>query len=91
VVDLKTCSTRHPGWRLQTALYEMMLTGLPRCGQMGRLAVQLLPDGTYATPGDYDDPSDAGAAIAALTLATWKRNLGAGRDGHPARSLERLA
>ncbi|MGI4827769.1 MAG: hypothetical protein ACRYFU_06215 [Janthinobacterium lividum] len=74
VADLKTCATAHPGWRLQTALYEMMLTGSPRCGAMGRLAIQLLPDGRYVLPGDYDDPSDASAAIAALTLATWKSN-----------------
>ena len=74
VADLKTCATAHPGWRLQTALYEMMLTGLPRCGAMGRLVIQLLPDGRYTLPTGYDDPSDAGAAIAALTLATWKRN-----------------
>lgn len=74
VVDLKTCAAPHPGWRLQTALYEMMLTGVPRCGAMGRMVVQLLPDGRYRLPGDYDDPSDASAAIAALTLATWKSN-----------------
>ncbi len=79
VADIKTCTAKHPGWRLQTALYEMMLTGVPRCGQLGRLVIQLLPNGSYDTPNDYDDPSDAGAAIAALTLATWKANAGVTR------------
>ncbi len=79
VADIKTCTAQHPGWRLQTALYEMMLTGVPRCGQMGRLVIQLLPDGTYRMPEEYDDPSDAGAAISALTLATWKANAGVTR------------
>ena len=74
VADLKTCATAHPGWKLQTALYEMMLTGQPRCGALGRLVIQLMPDGRYVLPDGYDDPGDSNAAIAALTLATWKGN-----------------
>jgi hypothetical protein len=75
VVDIKTCTARHPGWALQLALYEMLLTGIPRCGRLGRMVVQLFPDGKYET-FCMETPSDAGAAISALMLAAWKQNNG---------------
>jgi hypothetical protein len=75
VLDIKTCTTRHPGWALQLALYEMLLTGIPRCGRMGRMVVQLFPNGNYET-FCMETPSDAGAAISALMLAAWKQNNG---------------
>lgn len=75
VVDIKTCTVRHPGWALQLALYEMLLTGIPRCGRLGRMAVQLFPDGNYEI-FCMETPSDAGAAISALMLSAWKQNNG---------------
>lgn len=75
VLDIKTCTAKHPGWALQLALYEMLLTGIPRCGRMGRMAVQLFPDGNYEI-FCMETPSDAGAAISALMLSAWKQNNG---------------
>jgi hypothetical protein len=75
VIDLKTCTARHPGWALQLALYEMLLTGIPRCGHMGRMVVQLFPEGDYET-FCMETPSDAGAALSALMLSAWKQNNG---------------
>ena len=69
VVERKACRAKHPGWALQTALQEMLITGRPRVGHMGRMSVQLKPEGTYSTCV-YDDPTDATGAIAALTLST---------------------
>ncbi|KAA6459604.1 hypothetical protein DYQ86_15915 [Acidobacteria bacterium AB60] len=69
VLDIKCCRSRHYGWGLQVALYEMMLTGRARLGHLGRLIVQLFPTGNYsAFPLEAHD--DAPAALAALTLAT---------------------
>ncbi len=75
VLDIKTCTARHPGWALQLALYEMLLTGVPRCGHMGRMAVQLFPEGKYEI-FCMEAPSDAGAALSALMLSAWKQNNG---------------
>lgn len=69
VVDIKCCRNRHPGWALQLADYEMMLTNRPRVGHLGRMIVQLLPNGTYNAFA-FEDPTDAAGAIAALTLAS---------------------
>jgi hypothetical protein len=69
VIDIKCCRSKHPGWGLQLADYEMMLTGKPRVGHLGRMIVQLLPTGNYSAFAS-EDPSDAPAAIAALTLST---------------------
>lgn len=69
VLDIKCCRSRHPGWALQVSMYEMMLTGRPRVGHLGRLIVQLFPTGSYSA-FPFDDPSDAAGAIAALTLCT---------------------
>lgn len=75
VLDLKTCTSPHPGWALQLALYEMLVTGLPRCGYLERIAVQLFPDGRYTTHS-YQNSSDAGAALSIVMLAAWKQNNG---------------
>lgn len=75
VVDLKTSAARHPAWALQLALYEMLLTGIPRCGHLGRMVVQLFPDGNYEI-FSLETPSDAGAALSAVMLAVWKQNHG---------------
>lgn len=69
VLDIKCCRARHAGWALQVGAYEMMLTGRPRVGHMGRMIVQLFPTGKYNS-FSFDDPTDASGAIAALTLAT---------------------
>ena len=55
VLDLKCCSSSHPGWALQTALYAMMLTDVPHTEYMGRMSVQLFPTGNYKTIV-YDNP-----------------------------------
>ena len=69
VLDIKCCRARHAGWALQVADYEMMKTRVPRVGHLGRMIVQLFPTGLYNS-FPYEDASDAGAAIAALTLAS---------------------
>lgn len=69
IVDLKCCLTRHPGWRLQTAGYEMMKTRQHDCGRMGRMSVRLMPDGRY-DQDTYDDPTDAHATHAAVAIAS---------------------
>lgn len=69
VVERKACRVKHVGWALQTAMQEMLITGKPRTGHMGRMSVQLKPDGNYRT-FTYDDPTDTPGAIAAMTAAT---------------------
>lgn len=69
VVERKACRVKHPGWALQTALQEMLITGRPRVGHMGRMTVQLKPDATYRCI-PYDDETDGTAALAALTICT---------------------
>ncbi len=76
VVDIKCAAAAHPAWRLQLADYEMMLTGRTRCGDVGRMTVQLLATGNYRPPLIYDDPTDAVGALAALQLTTWRMNAG---------------
>jgi hypothetical protein len=73
LLDIKTCTAKHPGWALQLALYEMLQTGKARCGHMGRGVVQLLPTGKYKLH-HYEDPRDADVAISALALSNWKHN-----------------
>lgn len=70
IIDRKCCASKHPGWALQTADYEMLQTGRPRCGHLGRMSVQLFPDGRYSVQV-YEDASDADAAIAAVVLTEW--------------------
>jgi hypothetical protein len=70
--DLKTCAVKHPGWRLQTAIYEMMQTGDVCCGRLGRMSIQLCGDGRYSVTL-YSDPSDAPAAHAAIAMATEEK------------------
>lgn len=63
VIERKACSAKHPGWGVQTALQEMLITGKPRVGHMGRASVQLKPNGRYTTHF-YDDPTDGDIAQA---------------------------
>jgi hypothetical protein len=71
VIDRKCCASRHPGWALQTADYEMLITGRKRLGYMGRMSVQLMPTGKYAITLYGEDESDAAAAAAAVVLTEW--------------------
>lgn len=71
VCDLKCCRTAMAAWKLQTALYEMMLSGMSRCGTYQRISVQLFPDGRYAVRTYNNAIEDTNGAIAALILATW--------------------
>lgn len=70
IVDRKCCASKHPGWALQTADYEMLKTGRARCGSWGRMSVQLLPTGDYSVTL-YEDPRDADVALAAVVLTEW--------------------
>jgi len=70
IIDRKCCASRHPGWALQTAFYEMLKMKRSRCGHMGRISVQLFPTGRYSVIY-YEDWRDAEAAIAAVTLTEW--------------------
>lgn len=80
VVERKACRAKHPGWAIQTALQEMLITGKPRVGHLGRMSVQLKPDGNYsALP--YDDPTDGDVALAIVqkiaseeSIANWMHN-----------------
>lgn len=75
VIDLKCCAVHHPGWRLQTAGYEMLYTKRPTLGAMGRMAVRLTPDGRYIpNQKPYDDPRDAIVFVAFAQSATWLKN-----------------
>ena len=70
VIEIKCTAASHPGWALQTALYEMLWTERADVGILGRMAVRLAPNGKfYPTP--YDNPSDAAASIAFIQAATW--------------------
>ena len=81
VLDIKCTSAPHPGWKLQTADYEMQRTGLDRCGHMIRLAAQLFPTGKYKLH-TYDDPNDAIAAIAAVQHTTSRMLLNSWMFNH---------
>lgn len=75
VIDLKCCAAHHPGWKLQTAGYEMLYTKRPTVGAMGRMSVRLTPDGRYVpNQKPYDDPHDAVAFAAFAQSATWMKN-----------------
>jgi hypothetical protein len=71
IFDIKCCRSKHPGWALQLASYEMMETRRARVGHMGRMIVQLYPNGSYNAFG-FDDSTDAAGAIAAITLCSTK-------------------
>jgi hypothetical protein len=80
VVERKACSAKHPGWGIQTALQEMLITGKPRVGHMGRASVQLKPNGRYTTHF-YEDPTDADVALAIVakfaseqSIKNWLKN-----------------
>lgn len=80
VVERKACRAKHPGWGIQTALQEMLVTGKPRVGHMGRMAVQLKPDAKY-TPHIHDDAEDGIAALnivqkfaAEKAIRNWMQN-----------------
>lgn len=73
IIDIKTSALKHPGWALQLALYEMMETGVPRCGHLGRMVVMLKKTGTYEALA-YETPSDAAVAISTLQVTTWLYN-----------------
>lgn len=70
IIDRKCCATKHPGWALQLADYELLKTGRSRCGSWGRMSVQLFPTGKYSIT-IYEDPRDADVAIAAVVLTEW--------------------
>jgi hypothetical protein len=79
-VERKACRAKHPGWAIQTALQEMLETGKTRVGHMGRMSVQLKPDGNYSAK-TYEDPTDGDVALAIVqksaseeSIATWARN-----------------
>jgi hypothetical protein len=82
VVERKACSVKHPGWAVQTALQEMLITGKTRVGHMGRVSVQLKPNGKYSTHF-YDDPTDGDIALAIVgkfaaeqSIKNWMSNKG---------------
>lgn len=80
VIERKACSAKHPGWGVQTAFQEMLITGKPRVGHMGRASVQLKPNGRYTTHF-YDDPTDGDMAQAIVakfaaeqSISNWLKN-----------------
>jgi hypothetical protein len=80
VIERKACSAKHPGWAIQTALQEMLITGKPRVGHIGRMSVQLKPNGNY-TAIPYEDSSDGDVALAIVqkvaseeSIANWAYN-----------------
>jgi len=87
IIDRKCCASRHPGWALQTADYEFLKTGRPRCGHLGRMSVQLFPTGRYAAIC-YEDPRDADAAIAAVTLTAWDDQANEANADHARATLD---
>jgi len=82
IVDIKTGSTKHPGWALQTALYEMLYTRRSIVGNLGRMSVRVTRDGRFF-PNVYEEICDGDAAIACLdpsspesvlVVENWRRN-----------------
>lgn len=75
VIEQKCCAAHHPGWKLQTALQEMLFTGHPCVGLLGRMAVRLTPDGKYIpNHKPYEDLNDGQVAISIVKTATWMKN-----------------
>jgi hypothetical protein len=81
-IERKACRAKHPGWGVQTALQEMLITGKPRIGHMERIAVQLKPDGTYSVQ-PHTDATDGDCALAIVqkfgaeeAIQSWKSNHG---------------
>lgn len=92
VLDIKCSSMMHPGWGLQLADYEMLYTGRPHVGHMGRMIVRLLGDGRFRT-ASFMDPIDGVVALAAgrwvanpadeasyITVSNWRKNMRIYRD-----------
>lgn len=80
VIERKACRVKHPGWAIQTALQEMLITGKPRVGHLGRMSVQLKPNGTYSA-FPYEDPTDGDIALSIVqkiaaeeSIANWMHN-----------------
>ncbi len=80
---------KHAGWGLQTADYEMMLTGKPRVGHLGEDDRATPPHRKLQLFRVRGTQADAPAAIAALTLATTQdRFRSRGRNAYPQRLEE---
>ena len=82
VVERKACRVKHPGWAIQTAMQEMLITGRPRVGYLARISVQLKPEGTYTTHL-YTDPMDGHVALNIVakfmveeSIRNWMSNAG---------------
>lgn len=75
IIDLKCSDTFQPGWAIQLAFYEFMLTRMQNLGYVRRMSLQLLASGRYK-PKECDDPSDGPAAIGMLAAATWMQAKG---------------
>lgn len=62
VIDIKTCASPHPGWALQLALYEFLITRRERVGHLGRMVVMLKRNGSYRTI-PFNDSTDGICAL----------------------------
>lgn len=92
VLDIKCSAMMHPGWGLQLADYEMLHTGLPFVGHMGRMIVRLIGGGKFRT-ASFMDPTDGVVGLAAarwmtnpadaqseITVRNWRQNMRIYRD-----------
>lgn len=71
VLEIKCTSARHPCWGVQLASYAHGLPPPERYRNYQRLAVQLLPTGSYKL-WPYEDASDFDIFCSALRIAAWK-------------------
>ena len=77
VVDIKTSATLNPAVGVQLAAYRTLVANDPASARdIERIAVQLLPDGTYREH-HYKSTDDIGCFLGLLATHNWRRKHGA--------------
>lgn len=75
IMDLKTCATSSPTWKLQTAAYALAAPKLPNGEKYLRCILQLKADGSFR-PHYYEDREDENVFLYSLYVAIWGLNEG---------------
>ena len=81
IIDLKTPSSDHPSYGLQTAAYQRAWEECYGLKITRRLSLLLHPNGKY-TPCPHSDPLDFNIFLAALVIKRWKEAKGYGQRNH---------
>lgn len=77
ILDIKTCVSESPTWKLQTAAYALASPKLPNGEKYLRCILQLSKDGK-AKPYYFEDREDENAFLYSLYVAIWMLNNGLG-------------